>query len=289
MTAFESHERRFSIGPRATMTLLGLGLMLVAALLSRQSPVRVFTSAQSISPHAGSITACGTDVPPRLNIPASFMGPRDGSAVAKKGEPAAAQLIRIWTSGSGTVEVRWPSDVDKRPFTTGQGYMAMTSAGPILATGGTYVRYILLHLPGMQAECETLQVSVFDTDQARLTATVDEITRHPFTSGAPVVSASEDVDSLPMVASCAVPSGVAVTPNRGTEIEGPIGSTPAEALKQFLVTEPGLLQDRYVEFSLPDGSKGYGNRGSTQAFITVVHVISSGPNWFVDRWEASGC
>jgi len=287
MTVLDSGHRRLrnrSGRVAATLFISTLCVVVAGVALPDRVPAPVSVSTQARAERAA--PACGSDLPARLNIPAGYVGPGTGSAPL---EHEAEQLARAWSSPTGRVEVRWPSDLDKRPFTESQGFMGMTSAEPIPAAGGTSVRYMLFHLPGQQVGCETLQISVFDADVARLNATVEEISFHPFQSDAPLVTVAQTAERAPAVASCAAPQTVAAAPNRGSAVAGPTGATPTEALERFLATQPALLRDGYVEFGLPDGSKAYGNTGAGSAFITVVHVAPAGSTWAVDKWEAAGC
>lgn len=147
----------------------------------------------------------------------------------------------------------------------------------------------MFSLRDQQPDCQTLQVSVFDTDDANIATAINQIRQSPFDSNLPLIAASRTVDATPRVVPCQTPPGVS-SPNRGGPITG-AGShpTPAAALQGFVESDPTLPRNSYQELRLPDGSIAYAGQNPAGDWVIVIHVTPTGGNWTVDNWNASGC
>lgn len=307
----EQHRRT-----RLSLALVLCGGLLVSAYLlfartggaSRAISVEATGSAPSAqagptTPAPGS-AGCGSELPKSVAIPPGYSGPKPGPSPDATVAPAAGQLAFHWTSGTGSVEARWPSDAGKQiptgPSPVGapsaaQSFSALVSREAVSAGGGRSMREMLFDLPGDQrAQCRTFQVDVFDADGSRLNSVFDNVVRHPFESSIPLVTASRQAPSAPPVAPCSASAGVRTPPNRvTTNSASEAFSTPTDALRSFLAGQPTLLPDGYVEFKLPNGALAYGHPGfgptNQDSFVTVIEIAPNTSGWSVLRVIASGC
>lgn len=250
--------------------------------------------------------ACGDRTPMEVAVPLRFLGPISAPSGHAIRQPALGQLVLTWASATGHVEVRWPADAHNNPFIgdqggadtdetrTGNGVLGAISPTAEPAGNGRLARHMIFLLPTTQSDnCNTIQISVQDTDLARVDSAVEEIERQPFQSSVPLVVGQESPRAMPSVVPCSTPAGSPPSANRGAELTGPAraSATPDAALAAFLSESPSLLQRGWVMLSLPDGSVAYGNSGygGQPGYVTVVHMGAAPDGWTARSWEASGC
>ncbi len=301
-----SRRRRIAAGmAMATVAAVAVAAVALSSLGSRPgiSTLDVGQPVQTSTPGPTPTVAptmCGDQPPKPIAVPESFTGPVAGPISAAPHPPEPGQLVLHWTSGAGGIELRWPMDpAVPNPFAPrpgSEGPMGSTAAmsGAILgaqpAGNGQTVRYMVISTGVTSPDpCRVLQLGVFDPDPARVQAIMDALSRAPYVSDAPLVSASRSADALPTVVLCNVPAGVAQTPNRSGGGDGMTYPSPTEALSAFLKGQPTLIPRGYIEIRLPDGSLAYGAQVRDGVFVTVIHVVPSPGGWLVARWEASGC
>ncbi len=270
----------------------------------RQQPVTIPTTPEQLF-------TCGTQLPVALRIPDGYAGPVAGPS-ADGGPVGPGQLVLSWATATGAIEARWPADqtvIDTyltrparapsttAPPTTSDGRISGggISSGTQRTAGGGFsglsaYRFQNFAPAGTAPECETLQVSVFDADEARLASIRERLARRLFVPQDPLVASVVDVAVAPTAAACQVPAGARPSPNVGGAVSanGPF-ATPSDALRVFLEDRLSLMDTGYVEMHLPDGSIAFGVRGARDAWVTVVHVTRVGDAWTVDSWNASGC
>jgi hypothetical protein len=248
-------------------------------------------------PSAGAPTTCGDALPARPSIPAGYEGPLPGPALQAAPPVEAGQYIRHWVSDTGSIELRWPADPDLRakfnpkpvvrPDDKGVGGVRLDQVRH--TASGEPFGYQVFVFRRLAISCQTVQVTVYDTNAETVRTTMATYSTHPFESDAPIVTGSETADAAPVVAGCNTPSGIS-SQNQSGVGSGASYANPQSALAEFLDTQPNFVKTGYTEYRLPDGSIAYATQGpAQQSFVTVVHVSSGGAGWTVDRWEASGC
>ena len=147
---------------------------------------------------------CGSTPPPDVNIPDGFSGPIDGPSPDSHRPATGDQLVRHWTSPTGSIELRWYADSDATPPAFAEWKKSLPtfddSGAPIdptphpvadgvddvLVTLGRSAaaserRYGQL-VYGTEAgepddPCTWVQVTVFDNDPEQVNETLDEATR----------------------------------------------------------------------------------------------------------------
>jgi hypothetical protein len=241
--------------------------------------------------------ACGSELPRPLAIPQGHNGPHARGISDAPTPPSATQLVQSWTATTGDIEVRWPADPplaasfppQDPPAPSPAAVGAVTPNSLEQAPSGRFFNYIVFSLRDQQPDCQTLQVSVFDTDGATVVAAINEMRQTPFASSLPLIAGSRTVDAAPGVVACRTPPGVS-SPNRGGPITG-AGShpTPAAALQGFVESDPTLPRNSYQELQLPDGSIAYAWQNPAGDWVIVIHVTPTSGTWTVDNWNASGC
>jgi hypothetical protein len=213
------------------------------------------------------------------------------------------QLVVQWTSATGSIAARWPTDpqfqqlVGQSIFLTpeGQASVASSSMSHDLkqTAGGSWYQTIVFGLRNVAPECASLQVDVTDSDRSRVEGVTARLAnRGLFVSTTPLVAASEDRAIAPTVLPCNAPAGAPVPPKRGGPVAGgPPYPTPTAALQAFLDADSSLLRNLYLEVRLPDGSIAYARETPARpgSYVTVVHVVQGAGGWSVDGWESSGC
>lgn len=205
-----------------------------------------------------------------------------------------------WPGAFGSIELRWPPDPDTpNPHVglgpgddTGPPRVTSGSGSPPRQTArGFTVQSEVLQVAGaLPAEtCRQLQISIFDTDPARVQATSDWLQRSPFRPTEPLVKESQTADRPPTVGRCRAPAGVASPPNAEGEGDASTFPTPEAALEHFVETHGTVILRGYVGFQLPDGTIAYGVQSLGQ-WVTVVHVAATGAGaWRVTGYDFTGC
>ena len=238
------------------------------------------TSAPQVTP------SCGVDPPAPLAVPAGYAG-----------SPAAgSQLALTWTSSSGAIELRWPSDPThpwpKQPSANNSSdgaFDALVDEDTTRTKTGVTERVLLFHFAGQPASCSTVQVTVYDSGPARVSAAVDALTAHPFELGVPRVTFSVAVSNAPEVSKCQAPPTVSVPPTRGsTSVASGSFADPESALAAFVDTVRTLPRYGYTEDQLPDGSIVYAWE-RPGLVVTTIHVAKVSDGWTVTEWHTSGC
>ena len=212
------------------------------------------------------------------------------------------QLVNTWTSGTDTVELRWPADADLSDLVTSPSSAAGAAVSPYASTRSTGVQYTSTHrafeyqvfrftdfVPATApVACQTFQVRVFDTDIAQLTQVSDRLAGQIF-RGAALVASSLDSNEMPRAAACHVPAGASAVPNQGGPIEGPAYATSARALQAFIENRH-VPQAGYTQITAADGSVAFAWKAlPTDDWAVVVHASLSAAGWTVDWWDAAGC
>lgn len=311
-----AHRRTRWLVTAGTVAALVTSGVLAASLIRRDratDPATV-SAATTLPPPdpeprgSSSEPACGREPPGALNVPAPYAGPQK-RASPEAPRAAPEQLVLLWTSGAGSIELRWPLDPSlPNPFPleqppAGQGPPGRrTGMGSITlpaqqSTAGGAVQYMVLRLPEAPFDgCRFVQVGVFDTDPGRVRSVMERLEAAPFISKEPLVVVSETRDFAPEASRCNAPAGAVVPPKRGGPLTGQAGyETPQEALEAFLAADKSLLQRGYREMHLPDGSLAYGREiegregAGAGVFVTVVRVAQRPEGWTVTSWDTSGC
>lgn len=311
-----AHRRTRWLVTAGTIAALVTSGVLAASLISRDrgtdsATVSAATSLPAAAPEAAGPSterACGVEPPGALNVPAPYEGPKKRASPEAPGA-APEQLVLLWTSGAGSIELRWPPDPSlPNPFpleqpgadqgppgrTTGMGAITLPAQQ---TSAGVAVQYMILQFADATLDgCQFVQVGVFDTDPGRVRSVMERLEAAPFISKEPLVVASETRDFAPEASRCSAPAGAVVPAQRGGALTGQAGyRTPHEALEAFLAADKSLLQRGYREMHLPDGSLAYGREiegregAAPGVFVTVVRVAQGPEGWTVTSWESSGC
>jgi hypothetical protein len=254
-------------------------------------------------------TTCGDDLPLVFRIPHGYTGPVPTASAGAPRPATPGQLVRTWTADTGHIEIRWPADPEtiatfapgglktSGDSVGGVGLQAALGPGSVQHTpDGRPYSYLLYFLAGsglatMPIECTTVQVSVFDVDDARVTSVLLAFSRRPVVPQAPLVASTVDVAVAPAAGACQVPVGAKPSPNQG----GPVAAggpypTPQDALRAFVAEHPFVMETGYVEMHLPDGAIAFGVKSpGNDMWVTVVHVVSTDGGWTVESWDGSGC
>lgn len=144
---------------------------------------------------------CGSASPPDVSIPAGFSGPIDGPSPDSARPATADQLIRHWTSSTGSIEVRWFADPDAtppafaerkanvedegtfddpepHPVANGVDDVIVTMSRSEAASERLYDEMVY-GTDGGEADdpCTWVQVTVFDSDPEQVNATLEDATR----------------------------------------------------------------------------------------------------------------
>lgn len=147
------------------------------------------------------VPRCGSASPPDVNIPDRFSGPIDGPSPDSHRPVTADQLVRHWTSPTGSIELRWYADSDATPPAYAEWMASLDDAGAsidpephpvadgvddVLVTLGRSAaaserRYGQLVYGTDAGEpgdpCTWVQVTVFDGDPEQVNDMLDETTR----------------------------------------------------------------------------------------------------------------
>lgn len=244
-----------------------------------------------------------------VDVPSEFSGPEDAAVADSPNPPTADQTVRTWKSGTTEIEARWPVDPTFAaslpgpkgdpsdfvpPFPGAMPSMGLTSSGGDAthptSTGRSYVA-TFFRLNGLfDTPCESVQVLVFDQDPNKVGPLAFNLNNHPFESGVPLVTSTQNLDVAPTAIAC---------PATGEKAGGPVSGfgefpTPEDALAMWLETEPGHARDGWVENKLPDGSIAYAHIVDAPprpelGWVAVVHAAKSGEGWTIDYWEGSAC
>ena len=244
---------------------------------------------------AGTVPACGTTLPARVNVPGGFGPPQATSAPEADATAGASQLVTTWTSPSASLEVRWPADADQRLPAGSSGSPDTGRTGEIAEfttkrgdTGTT----LLFPFPDQAKGCETVQLTVYGKDAAAARAVIDTLKQQPFVSTEPTVASTATADSLPTVVACPSEKGALTSvPVHDVSVSTPaaISPDPVTALTAFVgQSKFRLMPTGYDELRLPDGSYGYVKQ-TRAGVVTTLHVTAVGGGWAVTSREASSC
>ena len=249
--------------------------------------------------------ACPNPPPKQLAIPEGFGNPVAGPAKDATSAPADAQQVTTWSSGTTTIEQRWPADADaaKRygAISTGPADGSSSSAADQIShvdENGVARRLIVFTFSGPPSACSYLQVTVSGRDQADVDKITHDFLRQPFVLTEPLVTPTAAAASAPAVIPCRGPEGKAlgmdVQPEYVSTIGGKVetGGTfgqPAQALAGFLSDMKHFPQRGYQELEIDDSTVVYAQPGPTGGIVTTVHVTPTPAGWMVDEWQASGC
>jgi hypothetical protein len=245
--------------------------------------------------------ACSGPPPAQLAIPSGFGTGRAGPAAGSDTPPASTQQVTTWTSDRATIEQRWPSDANRRPW----DQSSLAPDGPsgiaedvVVDAGGGAHRTLLFGFANQAKGCETLQVTVYGADADTVRSVSDGLVHSPFVSPEPLVTTSRAAAAIPGVVACeaeaTASSGVDTTTSKAT-VDGAVTGTgaafgrPEDALAAFLVGEPQLFQHGYDELQLADGSVAYVKQVRPGVVVTAVHVTADAIGWSARDWRASGC
>jgi hypothetical protein len=280
---------------------LGAGIVALATAGGDDDAARVAAPGTDGTTSAAPTPACAGAPPAQLAVPAGFGNAVAAPAEAATSPPARTQAVTSWTSGSSTIEQRWPADADKVPRGIGpladDEMVSRADAHPIV-DGGIAHRTVVFSFGGQAPGCEHLQVTVYG-DEKTVDRISDALIAAPFASPEPLVTttaAATAVESAPPVIACRGPQvqpvGMdATTPVAATiggRVDGDAFAQPADALAQFLPERKTLAQSGYRELRLPDASIVYAKDVAGNV-VTTVHVEATNGGWAVTDWQASGC
>jgi hypothetical protein len=249
-------------------------------------------------------TECSGPPPAQLAIPSGFSTGRAGPAAGgSEPAPTSTQQVTTWTSDGATIEQRWPSDANRRPWDqTGvapDGVSGITEDVIVDADGGAH-RTLLFGFPNQPKGCETLQITVSGSDAATVRSVSDGLVQSPFVSPEPVVATSRAATAIPAVVACEATATATATASSAVDGISPAATVdgtatgaafgrPGDALVSFLAGEPRLFQHGYDELHLADGSVTYVKQVRPGVVVTAVHVTAAAAGWSVNDWKASGC
>lgn len=143
---------------------------------------------------------CGTEPPPDLTIPEGFTGPVDGPSPDAVRPPEADQLVRHWTKGTATIELRWYADPEAVPPILPGGesdiyqQVEHLGDGETLSSGRHYLENTWTSDPSnLDDPCTWVQLWVFDDDRPRAVETFNRLGRGCFSDELPP-EVSEDLN-----------------------------------------------------------------------------------------------
>lgn len=149
---------------------------------------------------------------------------------------------------------------------------------------------MLYAFSGLPAACQTLQLTVLDTDAAALTTLIAQLMRVPFATDEPLVAQTLTSGAVPPILHCTAPDGRAVPDKR---VDNPFPgdfATPREALAAFVAQHTTVAAHGYTELILSDDSYAYGvPSASSDSVVTLVRIAKVGSRWKITSWESSGC
>lgn len=249
--------------------------------------------------------ACTNPPPQTLAIPEGFGNPVAGPAKDATTAPSAGQQVTTWSSGTTTIEQRWPADAE-----AAKKYGAIPGNGPAdgsssavadqssrVDANGVARRIAVFTFSGLPSECAHLQVTFSGRDQADVDRVTDVLMKAPFVLRQPLVTTTAAAASAPSVIPCRGPevkaAGMDVQPTFVATVEGKGqgGSfgQPAEALAAFLPGMKTLAPRGYHELQIDKSTVVYAQPGPTGGIVTTVDVVATDRGWTVSDWQASGC
>jgi hypothetical protein len=272
---------------------VGVWLVSASSTAPRDRVSAPASSVSSLPPVASAKGICGESVPVRIMVPPEFVGPTPGLAADATVTATDDQLVEHWTSPTGSIEIRWPFDVNERVFpdaTTPPGSATVHNAvSPDI--NGRYRRTIYFGIEPQQfLRCQVVQVDVRDIDATQADSTVEYIFEHAPDVDRRFVTNEATVDTTPSAIACAVPAGSPPSPNRGGTVTTSSYPTPRDALQAFVASDATLHPFGYTELHLPDGTTAFGAPApGGEGFVIVIHVTGTESGWSVDWWDTSGC
>jgi hypothetical protein len=239
--------------------------------------------------------ACGSTLPAAVAVPAGFGAPQAVSAPMAPAAASASQLVETWSSSNNNIEVRWPSDTDRRPWAgekpdPGANITGLADPEVTTTERGISYRSVLIRVPGERSPCDTVQLTVYGKDAAEVRTISDALARQPFAPTTPQVTGASTSDSVPTVVGCVSADGIGRATATGGAVSTATFAQPTEALADF-VRDPNrtLLPTGYRQLNLPDGSVAYVNEPRPGVVVTTVQVTQRDTGWSVSRWDASPC
>lgn len=275
------------------------------------------TSATTIAP--APVYVCNGELPVDVELPDDFAGPKSGASPQASQPLEDGQLGRHWTGRDGSVEIRWPTDLEYREKN-------------VKPTGTPEnVSFIVFHSDGAEVfadnphgfpdsepgapdsdwvanDCHIAQLTVFgpegSTDASFLTVGGPEsqssVVRLAPTLPRPgenqLVVETRTVEILPEVIACQGPSD---EPTRSDTVAEPVAfPTPVEALQAYVESVDHWPNTGYFEFVETDGTITYAKPfepdpmvapSPDDGLVIAVSVVPMGDGWAVDGWESSGC
>ncbi len=246
-------------------------------------------------------TECTGPTPRQLAVPAGFGSPVDGAGPNSSPPHLAGQQVTHWTSGTTTIEQRWPADekwamrLPKSTATDGS-FTGASEGSSTVGKDGVARRTVAFTVDSQQPGCSSLQVTVSGADPAAVDPIVEALTVQPFVSTEPLVTTTRAAASAPPVVACegvvraeVKALAVPVVATVGGDVKGARFATPSDALTDFVTTGRTLARTGYEELQLDDASITYVKQ-SPLGVVTTVHVVpSAADGWAVADWQASGC
>lgn len=275
------------------------------------------TSPTTIAP--APVHVCNGELPVVIELPDDFVGPVSGPSPQASDPLEYGQLAVHWTGRDGSVEIRWPTDLEYRgenvePTGTPENvsFIAFLTGGPEVFGDNPHgfpdPEPGSLDSDWVANDCHVAQLTVFGP--ADSTSASVEIVSGPNSDPsvlglAPTLSRpGEDqlvietrtVEIVPEVVACQGPSEEATISD---SIADPVVyPTPTEAVAAYVETVDRWPDVGYVEFLEPDGTITYGRAFELDpmsaptpddGLVIAVSVVPLADGWAVDSWESSGC
>lgn len=268
---------------------------------------------------------CGSELPYQVTLPEDFTGPHVGPSPHTTDPAEAGQLILYWLGRAGSVEIRWPvNDQYLEGAVWGDNTSERTSPepdwpmfiGPALpdvdGDDGPIVASVL-PTSAMTGPCDASQLAIYapngDGQEPDLvgatfgTGSQEGLVIYPGLArprDKELIVETIESDTIPEVRACdGGPEGQSVPKRSGTTHDGPVFTTPEEALRALLATDTAERWPDvgYFELVAPDGTITYGNPYDDNSpdprpengLVISVTVIEVEGGWTVTGWETSGC
>ena len=275
------------------------------------------TSATTIAPTP--VYVCNGELPVPVELPEDFDGPKSGASPQASQPLEDGQLGMHWAGRDGSVEIRWPTDLEYRednvePTGTPENVSFIVFHSDGAEVFGDNPHGFPDSEPGapdsdwVANDCHVAQLTVFgpegSTDASFLTVGGPESESSalrlaptlPRPGENQLVVETRTVEILPEVVACQGPADEATISD--TIADPVVYPTPTEALEAYVETVDRWPNVGYFEFFEPDGTITYGVPFETDPMVAptpddglviAVSVVPLGNGWAVDTWESSGC